>query len=386
MEIGLSDAGLVVPRTSDYLTEIRDRYEALTGLTVEWDSDLVLGVLTAIMAQLLDQQAEALQAVYDAFSINAATGVQLSNLARLVGVQRKAATKGQVTLSLTGTPGTVITQGRQVAGGGTDGRARWVLVEDVTLDSAGEGTGIAQAAVAGRTLALAGEIDEIVTPVFGWDTVTNAEGASPGVDAESDDDLRRRRSESIQRSAGLGIGAIRAKVLELEYVESCSVIDNPDNEDKLVAGVLMLAHSYLVVVLPDTLTTEQVDGILEVLYNTTPVSVGHSASDEVGTVIGPSGFGKEVGFDYASEVEVDVVATIGMDAGYSAEDAKAALLRLVEAHFADLSIGDDVRQLPFAAMAASIPGIATATFTFDGVADLGIGAFERAVLGSWSAP
>src|SRR3990172_1942400 len=88
LTLGLSDAGLQVPRLAEYLTEIRDTYRANTGLDVDWDSDLVLGQFSAIMAQLLDQQAEGLQAVYDAFDLNGSSGVQLSNIARLVGVTR----------------------------------------------------------------------------------------------------------------------------------------------------------------------------------------------------------------------------------------------------------------------------------------------------------
>ena len=126
--LGLSDAGLQVPRLAEYLDEIRALYNAETGIDVDWDNDLILGSLTAIMAQLLDQQAEALQAVYDAFDVNAASGVQLANLARLVGVNRRAATSGQVTLTLGGDPGTIVTEGKIAEGGGEDGRARWVIL------------------------------------------------------------------------------------------------------------------------------------------------------------------------------------------------------------------------------------------------------------------
>ncbi|HZI43960.1 MAG TPA: baseplate J/gp47 family protein, partial [Ilumatobacter sp.] len=132
-ELGLSDAGLVVPRTADFLDVIRESYASDTNIAVDWDDDLVLGSLTAIMAQQLGQVSEALQAVYDAGDLNGAAGVQLSNLAMLVGVRRKAATKAQATVTLTGTVGTVLTVGRLMEGGGVDGRARWALTEDVTI-------------------------------------------------------------------------------------------------------------------------------------------------------------------------------------------------------------------------------------------------------------
>ena len=40
----------------------------------------------------------------------------------------------------------------------------------------------------------------------------------------------------------------------LDFVQQASVIDNPDNQFNVIQGIPMLAHSYLAIVLPDTLT------------------------------------------------------------------------------------------------------------------------------------
>lgn len=385
LELGLSDAGLVVPRTADYLTEIRDSYAALSGIAVDWDSDLVLGILTAIMAQLLGQQAEGLQAVYDSFDVNNAAGVQLANLASLVGVGRKSATAGQVTLTLTGTVGTVIGEGKQAEGGGADGRARWALSESVVIGAGGTADVVAVAVVPGRTIALAGEIDTIVTPVPGWDAVTNAANATPGTDDEKDPALRARRRQSIQLSAGLGIGAIRAKLLALDFIEAAAVIDNPDNESRVVQGISMLAHSYLPVLLPNPLTLDQIDTVHRLLYDSTPLSTRSSATDEVALVVGDDGFEKSVGFDYATDLAISFVATLTMAPGYSMIDAGEILRGLVEDYVATLSIGDDLRSLPLLALAATVPGILGASFLINGVEDLEVSAVERAVYSTWSA-
>lgn len=386
---GLSDAGLVAPRTADYLEAIRAEYVAATGLDVDWDSDLVLGQLTAIMAQLLGQQGEVLQAIYDAFDVNGATGVQLSNLAQIVGVSRKKATKGEVVLTLTGTSGTVITVGKMAEGGGSDGRARWVCTEDVTIPGTGTGSvdALFRAENAGALVALAGEIDAIVTPVPGWTSVTNAEAAYGGTDAETDDELRKRRALSLQRGQGVGIGAIRSKLLDLAYVESAAVIDNPDNNDRIVQGVGLDGNSFLAIVSPNTLTTEQEAEILRLLYDNTPIGVrATNGTDVVGTVIGADGFEKDVSFDYATNLTVNFVVTFTMAPGYSAGDAGPALKALVTDYIEGLLIGQPLRLLAVYALAATIPGVVGVVVLLNGVAaDIDPSARQIVRLGTWAA-
>lgn len=387
LELGLSDAGLVVPRLADYLTEIRDSYRSDTGLDVDWDSDLFLGVITAIMARLLDQQAEGVQAIYDAFDVNAATGVQESNIAALNGVRRRKATFGQVVLTLTGTAGTIVTEGKIAEGGGSDGRARWVLTEDATIGGGGTVDVIARAEFAGRIIALGlpnPEITKIVTPVPGWTGVTNAAAASSGLDAETDVELRIRRAQSIQLSAGVGIGGIRAKVLALKYIQACAVIDNPDNEDRVIEGIAMLAHSYLVIVLPDTLTPDQKAEIGRLLYANTVPSTRSIGTDVTGTITGLDGFEKPFAFDYANEIAANIVVSYVMATGFSAADASPAHQRLVEAHIGTLQIGDPLTQLALAAMAWQIPGVLAMTATINGQANLVATAIERVVVGTWT--
>jgi len=384
LELGLSDAGLQVPRLADYLEEIRDSYRADTGIDVDWDSDLVLGVLTAIMAKLLDQQAEALQAVWDGFGVNQATGVQLSNIALLSGVARKKATRSQAVLTLIGDPGTVIAEGKLVEGGGLDGRSRWEISEDVTLDGAGEGEVIGIAVESGRTVALAGEIDAIVTPVTGWDSVGNPGNASIGLDAESDADLRVRRQQSIQLSGGIGIGALRAKILDLDFIESCSVIDNPDNDPQIVEEISLPAHSYLIIILPATLTAGQKTELAQLIYSSVGVASRSAGTSEVVTLTGADGFNKSISWDYAVEVEANLEINLTMSIGYSIADAGVVLRALVEDYIGTITIGQPLLQLRIAALAATIPGVIGMVADVNGSPNLQVSAIEQIVPGSWS--
>ena len=385
VEPGLSDAGLVVPRLADFLELIRSDYSSATEIDVDWESDAdkVLGPITAIVSQRLDQLAELLQAVYDGTDENAATGVQLTNVAALVGVPRRGASSGQVTLTLTGTPGTVIPEGRIAEGGGADGRARWITSEDVTIGVGGTVDVVAVAEEEGRILAIAGDIDTIVTPVPGWASVVNASAASAGLDAETDAELRVRRKQSILRSGGIGIPSLRAKLLALDFIEAAAVLDNPDNEGKVIEGLAMPAHSVLAVVLPATLTTAQKETIFRLLYENTAGGTRFAGTDVTGTVTGLDGFEKDVSFDTGDEIAANIVVTYTMATGYSAIDASATHQALVEAYIATLGLGDPLTQLALASMAFGIPGVLAMEATINGSPNLQASPVEQIVVGSW---
>lgn len=380
---GLSDAGLVVPRTADFLDRIRSTYEGNTQLAPDWDSDLILGQFSAIMAQELGLLGELVQAVYDAFDANGASGVQLTNIAQLVGVLRQKATYAEVPVTLTGTPGTIIVAGKLAEGGGSDGRARWALTEDVTIGASGSAETTLRAVEAGRTVALTGEVDTIATPVPGWDSVTNTAGSSPGANAESDSELRARRARSIQTAGGVGVPSLRARVLALDFIEAAAVIDNPDNEENTVEGVPLPASSLLVIVMPNTLTDAQKATLHRLIYANAPGGIA-IAGDEAATVTGADGFDKTTAFSFAEEIPAHIEISPALAAGYSAADARAKLDALVKEHIETLTLGDALRRLQIAALAAQVPGITgIGTLRINGSTDdLVVTALQRIIYGS----
>jgi baseplate J-like protein len=384
VDVGLSDAGLVVPRTSDYLDRVRDTYRSLTGLDVDWNNDEILGIFSAIMAHLLGKQGEGLQAVYDAGDENAATGVQLANIARLTGTTKRPATYSQVVLTLIGTPGTIVTKGKMAEGGGPGGRARWILTEDATIGPGGTVVVVARAEEAGRILARENRIKQIVTPIPGWTGVTNPDAASAGLEAETDDELRVRRRRSLAAGGGNGIPALRGKLLNLPFLADVAVLDNPDNEAKVVQGIGLDAHSFMVVVLPDTLTTSQKEQVLRLVYTNTPVSTRSSGTSVVGTITGADGVGHTVRFNYGGEIAANFVVHFVMAPGYSDADASAQLRRKVIAHMGTLRLGDPLLRLRIDSLAVDIPGVLEMIVLINGQLNLVPSAVQQAVFGSWT--
>lgn len=362
--------GFEALRASDFLATIREDFEAFVaaefGETVDWAEDVVLAELTAIMAQRLGAISEAAQAVYDSTDPAAAQGVQLSTQAAMVGVLRNAATASTVTLTLSGTAGTLVPSGKVVQGGGANGAAQWRTTADATIGSGGTVTVAAECTETGPVEADGGDITTIVSPVVGWSSVTNAAAATTGTATESDAALRLRRATRLRASTGRSLEAIRTALLDLDYLEGALVIDNPSEEAATVRGIALPGCSYLAVLYPAPATTERQREVLTLLYDYAPFGIEPAGTDVTGEVAGSDGNPKAVGYDVATSVTVDITFTVTMATGYDATDAIEALTDAIEAFLLTLRPGDPVYGLQLLGLASDIGGILDAAVTIDG--------------------
>ncbi len=346
----LTSTGLTMPRAADFLVTVQDSYEAATGLSVDWDRDQVVGVFSAIIAEQLDEVGQAVQAVYDARSRANATGVQLSDLGVIVGVDRDPATYSTATVTLTGTAGVVVVQGSVVEGGGDNDDARWEVSEDATI--AGLGTDVVVTAVdPGAIVATATQIDKIVTPITGWTGVSNLAAATVGTDEESDSTYRARQQSSLRITGSASAEAIRAKLAALDYVEAAVVVENDDSVAAIVDGILMDPNSIAVIILPNTLTTAQKEAVVELIYTHCPAGV-ETIGTQSGTVTKADSTTKTIYYSWATADAIVVDFTIVLETGYTLADVDTDLEDAAESF--PLAVGQDVTLLDMLGLAAAI--------------------------------
>ena len=253
-----------------------------------------------------------------------------------------------------------------VQGGGPNGAAQWVTTSDATLDAGGTATVPAKCTEAGAITADIGDIATIVSPIVGWATVTNAVAASTGLATEDDADLRLRRATRLRSSAGRSLDAIRTALLDLDYVDSALVVDNPNETTETVAGLSLPGCSYLAVLYPAPATTERQQEVLARLYEYAPFGIEAAGTDVTGTVAGGDGHPKAVGYDVASTVTVSVVFSLLLATGYGQADVAAALTAEVEAYLLSLRPGETLYSLPLLGLAADQPGVLSATVAIAG--------------------
>lgn len=238
----LTETGVIVPDTSTILDTVRAEYRAALGGDLDVSPETPQGVLITAETEARDSVARNNAALANQINPNIAGGVFLDAIWALTGGARFVATpsiiRGAV---LTGVPGAIIPEGSVAAVAGED--TRFALTSPVILDAAGQGVGNFQSLLYGKFPAGIGTLTQIVTPVLGWETVSNPYAAEEGEAEESDGAARRRRRLTLALQ-GVALGeAITSGLNNLPGVQSALFRENPTNAPVTIEGVTLVAHS-----------------------------------------------------------------------------------------------------------------------------------------------
>lgn len=281
MAFGLLATGFVPKTLEDIRSEINDSLRSAFGQSIDLSDDSVLGQITGILSEryaLLWELAEAINVSQDP---DAAVDAALDALSALTGTIRRPAAESIVTLTLTGTPATLVPTGSQASTASTAlvfetiadatiaASAAWApttayLVGDRVTNSGnvyvcstagtsagsggpvgtgvgevdgtaawdflGAGTGdidaVAESADTGPIVGTSRDITVITTPVAGWNGAINLLDATVGRNIETNEALRVRRELELA-SAGTGtVDAVRAALLGVTDVTAATVFHN----------------------------------------------------------------------------------------------------------------------------------------------------------------
>lgn len=278
---GLDLTGLTIKSESEIVDELEAAFRAAFGANLPLGADTIFGQIVAIVAEREAILWELLEVISSSQNPDSAVDALLEALAALTGTERLPAIGSNATLTLTGTPTTVVAIASQakiattgeifgtdaeatiatlpawtdttvyavgsrvfngtntyectIAGtsAGSGGPVLEVVAEvdgTVTWQFMGDGTGAVDVAstaiVTGPTIALARTITDIETPVAGWDSVINLLDAVTGRNIETDEDLRARRETDLARAGKGTPDAIRTDVLAVDGVTSVTVFPN----------------------------------------------------------------------------------------------------------------------------------------------------------------
>ena len=220
----IGSAGFVAPSFSDILNKLISDFLATFGSACDLGNQSPDYQDLAIRAKMDNDCVQAIQSVYLSFNPQTAIGPALDLCGRLIGTARKSATYSIALVTLTGTPGTIITLGvvRDVNGN------YWSMASPATIGSGGAVVVQATAQQLGNTTANPGDINQIVTPTAGWTSVTNAAAATPGSPNETDSAYRARLAisqtkPSLTMRAGTAaavaevLGFTRSVIYENQY-------------------------------------------------------------------------------------------------------------------------------------------------------------------------
>jgi uncharacterized phage protein gp47/JayE len=219
----------------------------------------------------------------------------------------------------------------------------------------------AQAVETGPVLALAGTVTDILTPVSGWQSVTNPLPGVTGRVAETDAELRQRRRQSLRVIGAGSVEAIRARLLqEVQSIQSVAVFENreptPDASGRP-------GHSFEAVI-----EGGDDDAIAVAIWNLKPSGI-QTFGNVTRIVVDSQGDPQGINFSRPVEVPIRAVATVQIDTTLFPAFG-AAMIRDEIVRFGNtFGVGEDVAVKQFFCSLFEFAGVVDIDMTVERVDD-----------------
>lgn len=181
------------------------------------------------------------------FNPKTARGIWQDALGEIYFIKRKKAVNSRCYCVLTGLKGTLIEKDSKIQSS-ADG-TYWNLLENVTINGNSSVTALFECESEGAVIASPNTLNKIITTVAGWDTVNNSQAATVGTLEESQQAFEKRRYDSVALNSRGTTSSVYARVLQLDNVVGCYVIDNKTNIVKTIDDYDLKPHSIYVAVL-----------------------------------------------------------------------------------------------------------------------------------------
>ena len=323
----VSATGISAPSYDDCYQSLCASYRLIYGSDVNLDPDTQDGQWLAILAQAFTDVNAAAIAVYNSFSPATARGIGLASVVKINGLTKGLASYSTCAVTITGTPGTTITNGsvRDDAGN------TWNLPSSVIIPVDASITITATCASAGAITADIGAITTIGTPTRGWLTVTNTVAAAPGVAGESDAQLRRRQALSTANPAQTPIASIAG---QLRAIAGVTRVNYDENTTGSINTNGTPGHSFVMVVEGGDAAT-----IAQVIANG-KLGAG-TAGTITETVVDAYGVPSLIKFSAPTYKRIVVNVSIKPLAGYTVAIGNS-LIAAIAAYITGLEIGESV--------------------------------------------
>lgn len=217
-------AGLTIPSYLDILDDNIEQYLKIYGANQYVGIDSAIYQLLSILSLKQSDCCNQLQYNYNQSSPLTAVGAGLDRLVKLNGIARLPYTYSVATVTVVGTPGTVITNGvaQDVNG------KQWLLPQpSITIPDGGTIDVTATCTTPGNITAEPDTIDIIASPVGGWLSVNNAAAATVGTPIETDSQLRARQAISVSVPSLTRLAATIADLKATPGVTRLNVSENP---------------------------------------------------------------------------------------------------------------------------------------------------------------
>lgn len=242
----INNSGVIVPDTSDILTDVQNEYRNAFGQDLVVTPDTPQGVLITAEALSRDAVARNNATLANQINPNLAGGIFLDAIMALTGSTRDPAERSRIIATLSGVPGTIVPAGVVASTAGDEDQ--FELVNTVIIQPSGSVAGEFQSVEFGPIPASSGTLTQIVSGVLGWETVTNTDAAVLGRAEQSDQAARLYRRNTLALQGQSVAEAITSELYATEGVRSLSFRENVANTTQVIDGITLVAHSIYVCV------------------------------------------------------------------------------------------------------------------------------------------
>lgn len=215
--------GIHIPSYQDVLADLIAQAKNIYGQNMYLGVDSQDYQFISTFAAKTNDTNQLLQAVYNSFGPAGATGTALDSRVKLNGLKRLSSTYSTCIVTLTGTANTVINNGvvQDIAGN------IWSLPSPITIGTGGTVNATVTCQIAGPITVNLGDISKIVTPTYGWTSVTNAAATDTvGIAAETDSKLKGRQSISTAQPSKTLLEGTRGAIAGVAGVTRWMVYNN----------------------------------------------------------------------------------------------------------------------------------------------------------------
>lgn len=312
---GVTETGFYCPVYSELQEKLGTKLRAYVHPDLDLGDETILGQHSGITNRSRALVWEALRETYHSFDADAAEGVLFENLGKLTGIGLEPAHHSLVRVSLTFSATDTIEPDVTFIAHEDREDIRFTPVETAEF-ATGSHDVLFRAENTGPVEAGAGKLTVISAGPAGLVSATNANDAVPGTNAETIEEMRVRRDESIAITGGSTDSAILADVSALDFILSTRVLSN---YGPIADANGLPPHSFEVIVWTGgTPTTEQKNTIAQTIHDTGPDGI-----QTYGTISGvaadAAGDPIVVWFTAAEEKEIWLVAELTKEAGAAAD-------------------------------------------------------------------
>jgi uncharacterized phage protein gp47/JayE len=230
----LDATGFKRKRYSDLVDDMTLKAKELFGEDTNLSEKSFLGILIRLFAWFLAIIWEVAEKVYNSGYMHKAEGIQLDRKAWEFGITRLQEQHAQGTIEIHGTPGFVVEEGTLFE---TEKGVLFELIEDVTLDDNGVGTGDivctepgTKGNVPANTITIVSNPNENIT------SITNPEPTEGGRERETDAEFFARYQQTLSGLGSSNVDSIIGELLKVNGVRAATVIENnqsvPDAEGR----------------------------------------------------------------------------------------------------------------------------------------------------------